>query len=389
MVVGNPISIMPESFTNFNNMKFKRFSAKNDVFNRVHWDKKLSTPRARAWFRSMLVSKTSKKVGYTQKDFALRNGGWSLANSTFMSSTDRKEGFLDLLTPLGVKNNNQYVASIDELTQSVTKAASVYGIDQIGFTKTNLDWHYSHRFDYNLAEEKPSESVEGLGNCIVIGIAMRHDIVQMYPSATAGVAPGFGYSNNILAIQSLVQYIRQLGYDAVGSLNDTALSIPYAVAAGLGEYGRNGLLINKEYGPRFRIGKIFTNMPVTHSTPVTFGVADLCNNCNKCVTNCPPRAIPSGKPTYKVHNISNITGVKKWTVDGEKCFSFWAAQSTECGICIRVCPFNKNLSNLLHKFYSKFVFLTFLKLKMYKSILFLEKIFKFDQRMGPNQWWDK
>ena len=86
-------------------MIFKRFSAKNDVFNRVHWDRSFSTPRARAWFRSMLLAKHPGTVaGYTQRDFALRNAGWTLANTTFMGNRSRREGFLDLLTPLGGKH---------------------------------------------------------------------------------------------------------------------------------------------------------------------------------------------------------------------------------------------------------------------------------------------
>lgn len=51
-------------------------------------------------------------------------------------------------------------------------------------------------------------------------------------------------------------------------MNDTALAIPYAIKAGLGEYGRHGLLITPEYGPRVRIGKIFTDMPLAHDVPV-------------------------------------------------------------------------------------------------------------------------
>lgn len=34
----------------------------------------------------------------------------------------------------------------------------------------------------------------------------------------------------------------------------------------------------------------------------------------------------------------------------EKCFKFWAAQGADCSICIRVCPFNKDFSKLLHRF---------------------------------------
>lgn len=33
-------------------------------------------------------------------------------------------------------------------------------------------------------------------------------------------------------------------------MNDTALAIPYALKAGLGEYGRHGLVITPEFGPR-------------------------------------------------------------------------------------------------------------------------------------------
>ena len=44
---------------------------------------------------------------------------------------------------------------------------------------------------------------------------------------------------------SLAHYIRSLGYKAIPSGNDTALSIPNAVEAGLGELGRHGLLITE------------------------------------------------------------------------------------------------------------------------------------------------
>jgi epoxyqueuosine reductase len=371
-------------------MDYERFNARNDAFNRVHWDRAYSTARKRRYFRSMLVEKEPGKVaGYTQRDYALRNAGWTHANNTFLTDKSRRDGFLDLLPVAGVKHSTSYQASPEELTKMLKRVAHAFGIDQLGVTATNLQYHHSHRFDYESGSEKPPESVEGLDNCIVIGIDMPYDVVQTYPSVTAGASPGYGYSKNILAIQTLVQYIRHLGYDAVGSLNDTAQCIPYGEQAGLGEYGRNGLLINPKFGPRFRIGKIFTNMPLTHNQPQKFGVVDLCNVCRKCTNACPPRAIPNDAPSYKVYNISNVVGVKKWTVDAEKCFGFWSKQGTECGICIRVCPFNKDLNNLWHKLYGRFVFDPLLKLKMFKLILFFENVFKFDRRLSPKDWWNK
>lgn len=52
-----------------------------------------------------------------------------------------------------------------------------------------------------------------------------------------------GYSYDTLVLLGLAQYVINLGYRAVATMNDTALAIPYALKAGLGEYGRHGLLI--------------------------------------------------------------------------------------------------------------------------------------------------
>jgi ferredoxin len=43
-----------------------------------------------------------------------------------------------------------------------------------------------------------------------------------------------------------------------------------------------------------------------------------------------------------VYNVSNIVGVKKWSVDAEKCFGFWERQNSDCSICVRVCPYNRD-----------------------------------------------
>ena len=105
---------------------------------------------------------------------------------------------------------------------------------------------------------------------------MDYDLIQTVPSALSGAATGMGYSLDTVVLLALAQYIRNLGYEAVASLNDTALAIPLAVQAGLGEYGRNGLLITKEFGPRLRLGKIFTDLPLASDQPIRFGVREFC-----------------------------------------------------------------------------------------------------------------
>ena len=75
---------------------------------------------------------------------------------------------------------------------------------------------------------------DDLTHVVVIVNEMDHHTIQTVPSALSGAATGQGYSRDIIALLSLTQYIRNLGYRAVASLNDTALSIPLAIQAGLG-----------------------------------------------------------------------------------------------------------------------------------------------------------
>ncbi|MCB2136962.1 MAG: 4Fe-4S dicluster domain-containing protein, partial [Rhodobacteraceae bacterium] len=139
----------------------------------------------------------------------------------------------------------------------------------------------------------------------------------------------------------LAAYIRNLGYQAVASMNDTSLVIPYAIKAGLGEYGRNQMVLTPDFGPRVRFSKIFTDLPLIADAPRRIGLAAYCGECTKCAEACPPKALPFGPPDLGQGSISTIKGVRKWSADCEKCFGYWAKLRTDCAICMRVCPFNR------------------------------------------------
>jgi reductive dehalogenase len=145
----------------------------------------------------------------------------------------------------------------------------------------------------------------------------------------------------------LAHHIRGLGYKAVACGNDTACSIPMTIDAGLGELARNGLLITPEFGPRIRLAKVFTDLPLVPDRSIEFGVWDFCMQCEKCAEQCPSQSIMYGEPTEKPNNISNRKGVLRWPINAEKCLAFWAANGTDCANCIRTCPFNKP-PGLLH-----------------------------------------
>ena len=125
-------------------------------------------------------------------------------------------------------------------------------------------------------------------------------------------------------------------------MNDTALVNPYTLQAGLGEYARNQMEITLEFGARVRFSKIFTDLPLVHDSPQTLGVRPFCDVCTRCINACPVKALPSGPPSEEQPNRSAIRGVVKWTSNAEKCFGFWADLRSDCAICIRVCPWNRD-----------------------------------------------
>jgi reductive dehalogenase len=160
----------------------------------------------------------------------------------------------------------------------------------------------------------------------------------------AGAATGREYSHEAAIVMQLAAYIRNLGYQAVASMNDTALVIPYAIKAGLGDYGRNQMVLTPEFGPRVRFSKIFTDMPLAVDAPRTLGMAAYCRDCDICARACPVKALPLGAPDFgeevSAGSPSTYRGVRKWSSNAEACFGYWAKLKSDCAICMRVCPFS-------------------------------------------------
>ncbi|MDQ7025693.1 MAG: hypothetical protein Q9P44_09050 [Anaerolineae bacterium] len=86
----------------------------------------------------------------------------------------------------------------------------------------------------------------------------------------------------------------------------------------------------------------------------------------------------------QIHSISNITGVKKWTTDADKCFKFWTNQGTDCSICIRVCPYNKDMKQVQNRFWR---WLAGTPLR--KVALWLDKKLKYGERKTATWWWTR
>ena len=142
-----------------------------------------------------------------------------------------------------------------------------------------------------------------------------------------------------------------------------------------------------ELGPRLRFGKFFTDMPLAHDAPIRFGVKEFREVCRRCADACPPRAKPHGRHDGATHNQSNFAGIRKWNVDGGKCFKFWASQGTECGICIRVCPYEKQPDGWIGKRYFAF-WRRLAGTRLRWLAPWLDVRLGFGGRLKPDSWWE-
>jgi len=365
---------------------FEPFTQRNDVFNRVFWDERVSSKKTLQFFKSYRVGfKPRKGAGFSRKDLALRNASWSVSDLFSNRSNDegKREGFQSLLeVDSPVARDQIEIDDEAEFTNEVKSAAKLFGADLVGVTEIDERWHYRTRVDVRDFSETDPDLPDGMTTVIMMAHAMDYNLVKTYPSALAGAATGAEYSHEAAIVTQMVTFLRQLGFEAHGSMNDTALVIPYAVKAGLGEYARNQMVITPEFGPRVRFSKIFTNAPLEIDQPKRPGVQKFCDICTKCADACPVKALPYGPPKAEPVDQSSMKGVKKWTADCVKCFGFWAAMASDCAICMRVCPFNRPYNSWKDRLFLKVAFSRFRKLALWWDN-------KSDraERAKPEKWW--
>jgi len=317
------------------NDKYNRFDQREIVFGKVYNDKTVPF-YMKDFYDNVETIVEENKEGYSRLDFARIRGAWSVYDH-FTQAFGTSWGN-DVNAVAGIEKQIPFnPQSKENLTKELKKTAKMYGALKTGIAKVDQNWIYSHDI-----RGRKIVIPDKFQHAIVVLIPMNPFEIQKSPTFEASISTGFAYSQLAFIIACLSGFIRNLGYDAISMGNDTALSIPLAIDAGLGELGRNGLLITPEIGSCVRIGKIFTNMPLVVDHPIDMGVLDFCKTCKLCALKCESGAIQSDDfPTFKTACPSNSQGIKRWAVDHYKCYSFWVENGSECSTCIAVCPFLK------------------------------------------------
>lgn len=325
--------------------EFRRFDQRNTVFSRGAWDEKIQ-PLAQKFGGSFYgFVPPSGQPGYGEVDHALWQAAWSVDQH---AATDSEYGVPSQgLYEWKVEPNGKKAAlpGPEETSRIVKKAAKFLGASLVGIADYDERWVYSELFHMHKNQSLPAEFPFQPQSVVVLAFEMDYEAYRTGPSMIAASATGLAYSQMAETAHKVATFIRRLGYRCIPCGNDTALSVPLAIAAGLGEAGRNGLLVTREFGPRVRLCKVLTELPLKADKPVTFGVKNFCRSCKLCAEACPGKAISLADETsVQGINISNCGGTDKWYADAEKCFRFWAENTADCCSCITSCPYNKPVS---------------------------------------------
>ena len=231
--------------------------------------------------------------------------------------------------------------------QVIKQIAIELGAVSVGCTNLEEMFIYSHkgRFDngYGEAIKLEHQSV------LVFLVEMDFERMSQAPKASTIFESANQYYRAAVIAKTLEAIILKLGYDAKAHYDahyDIILP-PFAVQAGLGELGRNNILIADKFGSRVRIGAVTSNINLDFDSPINIGAEQFCKVCKKCATSCPTKAL-------SVNGKSLLRGIEKWTTNVENCYSIWRFYGTDCGICMAVCPFSHR-NNWFHYLIRKVV----------------------------------
>jgi epoxyqueuosine reductase len=223
----------------------------------------------------------------------------------------------------GSLNESQLpVSDAQKMTQQIKDKAKELGAGVVG-----------------ICELKDEYLVDGAKNkyryAISLGLPMDRERMLSVPGHTAAMEVQRVYTQGSYLTVDLTRYIRSLGWPAKAlPINSSSeyLHIPIAIASGIGELGKHGSLICKEYGSNFRLTTVVTDLPLVIDEPIDIGVEDICATCQACTRGCPPDAIFNEKQW--------VRGTKKWYVDFDKCMPYFSS-TYGCGICLEVCPWSE------------------------------------------------
>ena len=216
------------------------------------------------------------------------------------------------------------------------------------FIKEFLTKRYVADIGFTKCDESP---FEGLNNVVSMVFNLSDAVIEQI-----GEAPTHTYFQHYRTMNTyidsvslqLVMALAQKGYNAaavpasqsVEGLKGIFSHKQAAVSSGLGYIGKSCLFISRLFGPRVRLGTVFTDAPLETVCEVQ---KSECGECNICANACGAMAIK---------NINYCPDMTREDIfDAKACSDYMKekfkhiGRGAVCGICMKVCPKGRKMQN--------------------------------------------
>ena len=168
------------------------------------------------------------------------------------------------------------------------------GVDDVGFASTE---NYNSPMSPDLETIMPGAkslvvtAFKELSSCesenMQIAMNGRLDLMSFSRSVNYRLARFIERKTGAKTMSVPVSYPLEMTERTGGSVGDVSLRHA-AVAAGLGLFGRNNLVMHPKFGCRVIFSAVLTTLPLESDPPAT---DNLCNDCGACIESCPGRAL--------------------------------------------------------------------------------------------------
>lgn len=279
------------------------------------------------------------KQGLSVPEIVIKYGNLSSKFKTIPCSAKYLTGALSELSKAvkSIKRNpysgNKLVTP--EFIAELENYAKSLGISEIGYTK--------------IAEHQMfKDSIVLFQNALVFTMEMKKSEIDQAPSKNTFIEIFRTYYELGKAVNLIADFLRSHGYNAqpLSAISENLNFTLMARDAGLGEFGKHGLLITKEFGPSIRLAAVLTdieNLPITHHSEHQW-IRNYCDSCNLCVKGCPADAIYEKPKVFDNGSVQHI--------DYKKC-AMPFSRDFGCTLCIKNCIFYKSSYDKISSAYQK------------------------------------
>ena len=263
-----------------------------------------------------------------------------------------------------IKNHTSLTPTIaSELATTIRKEATTLGFQQLGITDTELGEHeiryrewlkqglhgdLDYMDKHGAKRWKPSELIPGTLRVISVRMDYFSDHLspeEIIASDSKGYISRYSLGRDYHKLirnrlGKLIKFIQTTAKDYdFRAFVDSAPVLERALAqkAGLGWFGKNTMILNRQAGSWFFLGEIYTNLPLPLDAPYE---KEHCGKCTACLEVCPTQAFVGPYILDSRRCISYLTIELKGAIPeelrpkiGNRIFG--------CDDCQIVCPWNR------------------------------------------------